>query len=180
MIRVCTLEMYPSEHARRTSTRQTWGISPWGTRKYIRGASLRGRLRPPATLAHKQEFNKMLMTGSHREVHGFRCKLLERLANAKSSMVPQQPGRRMYGRNRKDGDKEQCTGEPFAHHTTSIFFCRPSRFRFITHAPGATTARAAATGPVVSLPSLLYKALRSTGRFRRPLRSLTNKNSTKC
>ena len=130
MIRVCTLEMYPSEHARRTSTRQTWGISPWGTRKYIRGASLRGRLRPPATLAHKQEFNKMPMTTSHREVHGFRCKL----ATCKCQALhgPQKlPGRRMYGRNRKDGEKEQCTGKPFAQHTSNTVLGRANNDFFI-------------------------------------------------
>ena len=41
----------------------------------MQGASLRGRLPPPATLAHKEELNSMRMAESHREVHGFRCKL---------------------------------------------------------------------------------------------------------
>ena len=36
----------------------------------------------------------------------------------------------MYGRNRKDGEKEQCTGKPFAHHTTSIIFVGQADFDF--------------------------------------------------
>ena len=62
--------------------------------------------------------NKMRITGPHREVHGFRCKP----ATCKCQQLhgPQkQPGRRMYGRKRKEGEIEQCMGEPSAHHTTS-------------------------------------------------------------
>ena len=40
----------------------------------IQGASLRRRLPPPATLAHKEEL-KMRTNEAYREVHGFRCKL---------------------------------------------------------------------------------------------------------
>ena len=65
----------------------------------IQGASLRGRLPP-------------------KEVHGFRCKV----ATCKCQEPPgppKQPGRRIYGRNRKDGKKQRCTGKPFAHRTSN-------------------------------------------------------------
>ena len=96
----------------------------------IQGASPRGRLPPPATLAHK-ELNKMRMTESHKEVHGFRCKL----ATCKCQELPgppKQPGRRMYGRNTKDGEKQHCTGKPFAHHTsnTGVLVGRAADFDF--------------------------------------------------
>ena len=97
----------------------------------IQGASPRGRLPPPATLAHK-ELNKMRMTESHKEVHGFRCKL----ATCKCQELPgppKQPGRRMYGRNTKDGEKEQCTGKPFALQTASNIFVGQGDFDFFVH-----------------------------------------------
>ena len=34
-----------------------------------------------------------------------------RRANVKSGMVPKTPARLMYGRNRKNGEKERCTGK---------------------------------------------------------------------
>ena len=51
----------------------------------IQRSSLGGRLPPPATLAHKEEMNKMRMNEVDREVHGFRSKLA--ITNAKSSIV---------------------------------------------------------------------------------------------
>ena len=41
----------------------------------VQGASIRGRLPPSATLAHKVELDKMPRNEADREVHGFRCKL---------------------------------------------------------------------------------------------------------
>ena len=53
-------------------------------------------------LAEVDGFGRKLATCKRQELHGTR----------------KQPGRRIHGRNRKDGEKEQCTGEPFAHHTS--------------------------------------------------------------
>ena len=77
--------------------------------------------------AHKEESNKMQMTESHRDVHGFRCKLATRKSQELNDSQ-KQPGRRMYGRNRKAGEREQCTGKPFAHHTACNIFLRPADF----------------------------------------------------
>ena len=77
----------------------------------IQGASLRGRLPPPATLVHKEEWNKMRMNEADRVVHDFRCKLTT--CKCQELHAPRkQPGRRMHVRNTytysKDGEKEQC------------------------------------------------------------------------
>ena len=80
-------------------------------------ASLRGRHPPPATLSHKEELNKMGMDEADRGVHGFRCKLAT--WQCQELLCPRkQPGRRMRGRDRKDGEKVQCTGKLFAHHAS--------------------------------------------------------------
>ena len=41
----------------------------------MKGASILGRLAPPATHAHKEELSKTRLNEGSREVHGFRCKL---------------------------------------------------------------------------------------------------------
>ena len=43
--------------------------------KSIQSASLRRRLPPPATLAHKEKSKKMRLNEADMEAHGFRCKL---------------------------------------------------------------------------------------------------------
>ena len=78
----------------------------------------------------QRRINKMRITGPHREVHGFRykpatCKCQELHGPLK------QPGRRMYGRKRKEGGIEQRTGEPFAHHTTSNIFVGRADFDYV-------------------------------------------------
>ena len=63
---------------------------------------------PPATLAQKEEMNKMRIDEADREVDGFRCKL----ATCKCPEFHgprKQPGRRMYGRNRKDAHVVQIS-----------------------------------------------------------------------
>ena len=47
------------------------------------------------------------MNEADREVHVFRCKLATRKCQELNG-PRKQPGRRMHGRNRKDGEKEQC------------------------------------------------------------------------
>ena len=77
----------------------------------IPGALLRGQVPLPATLAHKEELNKMRLNEVDREVHGFRCKLAT--CTCQELHGPRKlPGRRMQRRNRKNGEKEhrQCTG----------------------------------------------------------------------
>ena len=39
----------------------------------------------------------------------------------------------MYGRNTKDGEKEQCTGKPFALQTASNIFVGQGDFDFFVH-----------------------------------------------
>ena len=93
------------------------------TRRLLRSTG--GFRRPLHSLTKKNlESNKMRMNESHREVHGFQCKL----ATCKCQELhglQKQPGRRMYAAcmdEVKRTEKEQCTGKPFALHTTSTIF----------------------------------------------------------
>ena len=105
----------------------------------MQGASLRGRggFRRPLRSRKLTKKNgglnkKMRMTESQsREVHGFRRKVAT--CERRELHGPRkQPGRLMYGLNRKDGEKEQCTGKPFANHTTpaNIVVGRADHFDF--------------------------------------------------
>ena len=74
---------------------------------FIQGASLRGRLPPPATLAHKEDLHQMRMNEAGREVRGFRCKLAT--CTCQELHGPRkQSGRRMHGQNRKGGEKSSA------------------------------------------------------------------------
>ena len=84
------------------------------TTYHAQDASLRGRLPPPITPAHKQESTKMRTNEADRMAHGFRCKL----ATCKCQELPwsTKTTRTPHAWTKQKGRRERAVSRQ--HHTS--------------------------------------------------------------